>query len=77
MTTRKLTKWLVLGVIAVLIAYDVVAYKLGGVDATISRVTLGWATDIPVVVFGAGVICGHLFWPQRRKDKTSRSQINS
>lgn len=64
MTPRALTQLLVVAVVAVLIAYDVIAYLHGGVDATISRVVLSAAHDAPAIPFAAGVLCGHLFWSQ-------------
>lgn len=69
----KLTKLIVLGVIALLILYDIVVYAAWGVHATISRVILHWASDIPIVVMIPGVLVGHFFWPQPRPkdDKSS------
>jgi len=65
MSGRSLTKVIVLAVIASASIYDIVIYAVFGVDATISRVLLGWARDIPIVVLPVGVLLGHLFWPQR------------
>lgn len=61
----RATRTLVAGSVILLVAYDVVAVVLGGVEATISRVVLGWSIEYPVVPFGVGIVCGHLFWPQR------------
>jgi hypothetical protein len=64
MSGVKLTKLSVLGFIAIAIIYDIVIYASAGVDATISRVTLQWASDIPIIVLAPGILIGHLFWPQ-------------
>lgn len=69
MTGRKLSQFFVLGVTALVIIYDIVIYAVGGVDATISRLLLGWATDIPIIVLIPGVLIGHWFWPQPRPKK--------
>lgn len=45
--------------------YDVVALVNGGVEATISRVVLNASCKHPIIAFAMGVLCGHLFWPQR------------
>jgi hypothetical protein len=55
---------LIVVVVLTLGVYDIVAYVHGGVQATISRVVLGWAHANPVVAFAVGLLCGHLFWPQ-------------
>lgn len=45
--------------------YDVIALANGGVESTISRVVLDGACKHPIIAFAMGVLCGHLFWPQR------------
>ena len=62
---RTGTKWVVVAVTLLLIAYDVAALAIGGVDATISRVVLGWSRENPIIPFAVGVVCGHLWWSQR------------
>jgi len=69
MTGRDITRHAVLMVIGLLIVYDIAIYSTSGVDATISRVTLSWSSDIPIVLIGIGVLIGHLFWPQPSKKK--------
>lgn len=71
MTSRTWTIGILVGVIALLIGWDVlVALEESGVKpgtgGTISEVTLAFAQQHPVVAFVLGVICGHLLWPQRR-----------
>jgi len=69
MNWRKLTKLVILLVVAGAIVYDLIAWQAGTVDATISRVTLAWAHRWPVVPFSVGVLCGHLFWSQPQLPK--------
>jgi hypothetical protein len=61
---RAATKFALVALVAASIVYDVVAYMRGSVDATISRVVLGWARSNPLIPFSVGVLCGHLFWAQ-------------
>jgi hypothetical protein len=65
--TIHLPTWAVLGsVAALLIAYDVFAFLHWGPWATISEQTYAAARRWPVLAFTAGVLAGHLFWPQHR-----------
>jgi hypothetical protein len=61
---NTITKFLIFVLVALSVAYDVLAYVRGGVDSTISRVVLAWAQRWPPIPFSVGVLCGHLFWPQ-------------
>lgn len=48
-------------VVAALIVYDFWAYfKKDG--ATISEWFWRWSSKYPLIPFGVGVLCGHLFW---------------
>jgi hypothetical protein len=64
---RMLTGAILVCVTATLIAYDIYAIMAGGVEATISRVILETSASMPILAFAAGVLCGHLFWPQDRR----------
>lgn len=61
---RDITGWIIVAAVVILIAYDVVAVVLWGEPATISAVTRDTVLGHPVVAFAAGLLCGHLFWPQ-------------
>ena len=61
----ELTQIVLVCVVLLLLAYDAAALVLGGVQATISRVILEWSRKYPIIPFLCGVLCGHLFWPQR------------
>ena len=59
------TKWTVIGLTLAIIVFDIIAFFVGGVESTISRITLRWAQQNPALPFAGGVLCGHLFWPQK------------
>lgn len=58
------TVWFCIAVTVVSIVYDVIAYKQGGVGATISRTLLNTGKENPVVVLAIGILLGHLFASQ-------------
>ena len=59
------TFWLLIVITAVLLVWDLyVAFSPEPGD-TISEVLLWTAQRHPVLPFVVGVVCGHLFWPQR------------
>lgn len=67
--TRTKTSWVLIVLVAVVIAWDVyAAYFSQGVGDTFSEVILGFARRHPVLPFSVGVICGHLFYPQEVRD---------
>jgi cytochrome b subunit of formate dehydrogenase len=69
---KKITKWFLIALLLVIAIYDIsIAYVFGG-EATISRFTWYLALEFPAVglsiVFGLGVLVGHLFVPQHVTD---------
>lgn len=66
-TLRRVTIGVVVASVAVLVGYDVAVYALGGSEATISDVVLSASHAAPAIAFGAGFLCGHLFWSQKEK----------
>ena len=61
----NVTAWLLVAVAGLLILYDIYAAVRWGYDGTISRDMLVASLSHPIIAFAAGVLCGHLFWPQR------------
>lgn len=61
---KRVTKLVILLITGAAIVYDIVAFKEGTVDATISRIVLAWAHRWPIVPFAMGALVGHLTWPQ-------------
>ena len=55
-------------VVVAFVVVDVLAIATEGVGATFSRYALGVASDHPIVPLAAGIVIGHLFWPQKRSD---------
>lgn len=64
MTTRVITGWVIAAAIATLIVYDVVMIVNKTDGDTISEILLKVASRWPVIAFAAGVVVGHLWWPQ-------------
>lgn len=62
MKWRMVTGIVIAAVTVGLIVYDIFARFLGGAPATISEVLLAAAMHQPAVSFGAGFLCGHLFF---------------
>ncbi len=69
---RRATVFFVVAVTVVVVLYDVAAVLMGGVDATVSRVLLTESGRHPWIPFLFGVLCGHLFFPQRVKHANER-----
>ena len=66
LTMKRLSATIAILAVVVLAAIDVALLLTGGVEATFSRVILGASHKYPIIPFAAGVLCGHLFWPQKR-----------
>lgn len=62
MKWQSITGIVIAGSTISLIVYDVFARFLGGAPATISEVLLRASLENPAVAFGAGFLCGHLFF---------------
>ncbi len=58
------TKVFVITIVCIIIAWDIIAYKMGGVDATISRIVLRWASAHLLLALGIGIYLGHQLWSQ-------------
>lgn len=58
------TAWLLVAVAIFLGVYDIYAAWKWGYHGTISYDILSAALMHPILAFAAGVLCGHLFWPQ-------------
>lgn len=63
--TRQSTVWIIGIAAAALIIWDAyAAFGTAGAGDTISEVILSAVKAHPILPFLAGVLCGHLFWPQ-------------
>lgn len=64
----KYTKWIVVGIIALIAVIDVALLCMG--LPTISRFILETSKQYPIAPFAVGVLIGHLFWPMvdKRED---------
>jgi hypothetical protein len=43
--------------------YDLAAQSMYGYDATVTAVIQQWIREYPMLIFVAGYVAGHLFWP--------------
>jgi len=64
--TKFSTAWIIGVCAAVLIGWDIYA-SMSAAHPTISALTL-WVSSHPIAPFLAGVLAGHLFWPQVRME---------
>ena len=60
----NVTAWFIVLLVFLLAGYDVYAAVKWGYQGTISYDILTAAQTHPIIAFAAGVLCGHLFWPQ-------------
>lgn len=61
----RLTFFVALAVLAVIICYDTWTLIARGYETTISSQLYTLAGNQPIISFAIGVVCGHLFWPNR------------
>jgi len=59
---KKITTVIVVLVVAILIAWDLIAFGSGGVDATISNVIKESAQKYLMIPYSGGVLISHFFW---------------
>jgi len=59
---RTMTGFLILIVIALLVAYDVIIELKFGYRATISQIIFDSVQRFPWIAFAAGFLCGHWIW---------------
>ncbi len=63
---QRISKFVVIGAIAILFLWDCYAQIAGGTEATISRAVWDFSKTNPFVVFLAGFVAGHLWWQSPR-----------
>lgn len=54
-----------LGLLGILLGYDVWTLSRNGYSATVSWNLLEWSKEWPAIPFVFGFFCGHLFFPNR------------
>jgi hypothetical protein len=65
MNIKKMTSIFSLIAFVVIAIYDVYAITKGGTEASISHMLIVSSYKYPVMTFGFGFLCGHLFWRVR------------
>lgn len=66
---RKASIAILISISALLIAWDILAYVIGGTRSTISVIVHDWASDYLIIPFALGVLAGHVLWPLYRRPK--------
>lgn len=67
MRVKQITIVLILFAIVLLGGWDIYVASNAASGDTISEIILSASLRRPIIPFAAGVICGHLFWPQGDK----------
>ena len=58
-----IAKCIILGIVLIVIFWDITIVFIGRPESTISAVILQVSKENPIIAFVLGVIVGHLFWP--------------
>ena len=58
-----IAKCIILGIVLIVIFWDITIVFMGRPESTISAVILQVSKENPIIAFVLGVIVGHLFWP--------------
>lgn len=56
------TRLLLLIDVLLLVAWDILAIRNGGREASISQVAFEFAKDHPMLAVAVGAVVGHIFW---------------
>ena len=65
MPNMNVTAWVLFVVVLFLVLWDISAQCRWGYEGTISRDILQASFANPIIPLAAGIIIGHLFWPQK------------
>ena len=63
---KRITRIGILGTVVAWIGWDLLAFNVGGLPASISDVVKSWGCEYPQAVAGVGFVLGHLLWPQKK-----------
>jgi len=67
MRAQQITVILILFAIVILGGWDLYVASNEATGDTISEIVLSASLRRPIIPFVAGIVCGHLFWPQGGK----------
>ncbi len=65
MKLSRLTIIFILVALVAIIAFDVWTLTTHGFESTISASIYAMSRDNPIYAFALGIVCGHLFWPNK------------
>lgn len=77
MNWQRLTKRILVGTVLAGIVLDIFLAIFGGVDATISRVTIAASDRWPILVVFIGILIGHLWWARDKIADRSRKIVEN
>ena len=64
MHIQSTTSWVIIGILFIILLYDMWAYAKAGTKGTIShKIIMEWSRKYPAFTFAMGFVMGHLFWP--------------
>jgi hypothetical protein len=61
----RITRIIILGTVLLWIAWDLFAFNVGGLPASISGIVKAWGCQYPQAVAGVFYVLGHLTWGQK------------
>jgi hypothetical protein len=69
---KKLTIWIIISVLVILIGYDAFVVLTEGTEASISSIIIVASYELPIIPFAFGFLCGHFFWRMKPNKDTSK-----
>lgn len=67
MNVRKISEWVLLGCVLVILVWDIIAGISGVHHGSISGVIWDISKKYPIVPFVSGFLMGHLFWQETKE----------
>ena len=69
---KKLTIWIIISTLVILIGYDAFVVLTEGTEASISSIIIVASYELPIIPFAVGFLCGHFFWRMKSNKDTSK-----
>ena len=69
---KKVTVWLIISTLIILIGYDAFVVFTQGTEASISSIIIVAAYELPMIPFCTGFLCGHFFWRMKPNKDTGK-----
>jgi len=72
----KITKWVFLSALGIVLLWDLAAQLFGGLESTVSWAIWDWTNEFAFVSFLVGFVCGHLFWGAPYRNDQKKKEAN-